>query len=164
MDRAFVEVGSKFGNWLVMRKSDRKRYWLCHCTCGVNKKVCDTNLTMGKSKGCRACNIKRMIENPHKLTHGHRRERTPTYISWRSMRARCLYEGATQYEYYGGRGITICERWDKFQNFLADMGERPEGTTLDREDTNGNYEKSNCSWSSRSKQMRNTRRASHYRI
>ena len=82
---------------------------------------------------------------------------TPTYKSWDSMKDRCLRAGHSSYKNYGGRGISVCERWMKFENFLSDMGLRPEGKTLDRIDNNGNYEPGNCRWSSATEQHRNTR-------
>jgi hypothetical protein len=78
---------------------------------------------------------------------------TPTYNSWRSMRHRCDNESNVGYAQYGGRGISYCERWALFENFLADMGERPEGKTLDRIDPDGNYEPSNCRWATVSEQI-----------
>lgn len=83
---------------------------------------------------------------------------TPTWNSWNNMRDRCLYPSSKDFHNYGGRGVTVCERWDSFANFLADMGERPPGLTLDRIDTNGNYEPGNCRWTTRLEQAR-TRRA-----
>ncbi len=74
----------------------------------------------------------------------HGLEGTPTYNSWRSMKQRCLNSNSPDYNHYGGRGIMICERWMVFENFLADMGERPKGMTLDREDNDGHYKPSNC--------------------
>ena len=91
--------------------------------------------------------------------HGHAQKRTGsrTYHSWRSMMMRCYYEKCDGYKYWGGRGITVCERWHDFANFLADMGEKPWGCSLDRINNNGNYEPSNCRWSSVSEQANNKR-------
>lgn len=84
---------------------------------------------------------------------------TRTYNSWRHMRERCHNEHCRQFRYYGGRGITICARWGSFENFLADMGERPEGTSLDRINNDGNYEPNNCRWATQTQQTKNSRRA-----
>ena len=89
---------------------------------------------------------------------------TPTMISWQGMIQRCYNENANKYDDYGGRGISVCDRWRVFRNFLEDMGPRPEGTTLDRIDPNGNYEKSNCRWASQATQNDNTRRIIHVRF
>lgn len=89
--------------------------------------------------------------------HGHSSagHRTPTYCSWQNMISRCNHGSAPSYPNYGGRGITVCERWRKFANFLADMGERPEGMTLDRVDNDGNYEPGNCRWADKATQAVN---------
>lgn len=88
-------------------------------------------------------------------THGHAcgRSPTPTYVSWAAMRARCTQPSHPKFALYGGRGISVCDRWQTFENFLADMGERPEGTTLDRHpNRDGNYEPGNCRWATDSEQ------------
>jgi hypothetical protein len=83
---------------------------------------------------------------------------TPTYRSWLHMKERCTNSRCHAYASYGGRGITVCERWSaSFENFLADMGKRPDGKTLDRIDNDGNYEPSNCRWATASEQRRNQR-------
>lgn len=83
---------------------------------------------------------------------------TPTHRSWLEMRRRCTNPHSEHWPDYGGRGIRFCERWESFENFLADMGERPDGMTLDRIDVNGHYEPGNCRWATSSVQQRNKRR------
>jgi len=83
---------------------------------------------------------------------------TPTYVSWKGMKQRCFYPRDKCFDIYGGRGITICDRWLVFSNFLEDMGVRPEGTTLDRIDSNGNYEPGNVRWATPTEQTANLSR------
>src|SRR5258706_4182571 len=94
------------------------------------------------------------------LLHGHakERERTRTYFAWQSMRKRCANPNAQYYANYGGRGIRVCKRWAKFENFLADMGTAPAGKSLDRINNNGNYSPKNCRWATPSQQARNAMR------
>lgn len=87
----------------------------------------------------------------------HGLTRTPTYQSWTTMRVRCRNPNCNVWHLYGGRGITICERWESFENFVADMGIRPPGTTLDRVDNDGNYEPGNCRWATARQQRANQR-------
>ena len=97
----------------------------------------------------------------HKI-HGHRSlngGKSPTYYSWSKMRERCLNPNHVHYDDYGGRGITVCKRWGSFPAFLADMGERPEGTSLDRIDVSRGYSPDNCRWATPEIQARNKRRA-----
>ena len=82
----------------------------------------------------------------------HGMSRTPTHNSWRQMKSRCLDPNSNGYKYWGGRGIKVCKRWLEFENFLQDMGVRPEGTTLDRINNDGNYEPKNCRWATKAEQ------------
>lgn len=93
--------------------------------------------------------------------HGHATEGTqsPTYLSWKNMRQRCLNPNHPRFADYGGRGIEIDPEWDRFTRFLEDVGERPEGMTLDRIDNDGNYEKDNMRWATPTEQNNNKRRA-----
>lgn len=95
------------------------------------------------------------------IRHGHTVDRTysPTYHSWQAMLARCRYPARDLRQKHIGRGITVCDRWRSFDLFLEDMGERPDGTTLDRTDNDGNYEPGNCRWSTPTEQARNRRNA-----
>lgn len=86
---------------------------------------------------------------------GVKRAQTPTYKSWAHMHQRCRNPKCRQYKWYGARGVRVCERWESFENFLADMGERPNGKTLDRIDGEGDYEPGNCRWATSSEQQRN---------
>lgn len=100
-----------------------------------------------------------------RVTHGHSRLTvgiSPTYSSWTMMRQRCNNPKTRGYERYGGRGITVCDRWaNSFENFLEDMGERPKGKTLDRIDSNKNYCKENCQWSTPKEQASHRRMATY---
>lgn len=99
--------------------------------------------------------------NTNRKTHG--KSHSPEYNTWIRMRQRVLNTGHPRYRDWGGRGITICARWDRFENFLADMGPRPSGMSLDRANNMGDYKPSNCRWSTRSEQALNRRAKSYGR-
>jgi hypothetical protein len=129
---------------------------LCTCDCGKEKVVKLANLMSGSTMTC-GCRIGTKIFRHGRASRDHK-ARPSAYSSWVSARERCFSPGSTHFPHYGGRGITMCDRWrSSFENFLADLGERPEGYTLERIDVNGNYEPSNCKWIPRGEQMDNLR-------
>lgn len=145
-------VGRRYGRWTVLSFSHKKPageiMWNCRCECGKERPVKAASLESGRSTSC-GCFHREQVSN-HGMTG------LPTFKSWESMKQRCLNPNATSHDRYGGRGITIHEAWiNSFDQFLADMGERPEGTTLDRIDPDGNYEPSNCRWAGLKTQQRN---------
>ena len=159
--------GLRFGLLTVLGRSDTvrlpggssQRMWRCVCDCGPEPRDCPThNLMSGNSKSC-GCVRKPAPTTTHGEGGYGEGKRTLEYNSWGSMKSRCNDANNPAYSRYGGRGITVCDRWrNSYEDFLADMGRRPTPQhSLDRINNNGNYEPGNCRWATQSEQCRNTR-------
>lgn len=149
-------TGLRYGRLVVLGrvgsyKNDFK--WRCLCDCGNTTVALGCNLVKGNTKSCGCLHLEAITH------HGGTKDSSLGYESWRMMRQRCLNPKYTQYKDYGGRGISICPEWDTFEKFTADMGPRPEGYTLERNNNDGNYELGNCRWATRQEQNKNKRPA-----
>lgn len=144
--------GNVFGYLTVIRQDGRNKWnqpmWLCRCQCGKERIVRGSSLRTGRSRSC-GC----LQANPE--------YKTAAYNSWDAMIQRCNNPKHPKYASYGARGIRVCERWLDFKVFLEDMGQKPNGLSLDRIDNDGHYEPGNCRWATR-KQQQNNRRNTVY--
>jgi hypothetical protein len=173
MKRLIINEGDIFGRLTVLNEEPIRRkpsgqvvrYFKLKCVCGNKVITYLETLTAGRTTSCGCYNKERIAETSKKLgetSNNGKRSYTPEYQSWRCMRERCLYPGNNRWQHYGGRGITICERWlnvkDGYKNFLEDMGRKPDPSySIDRIDVDGNYEPDNCRWADNKTQMKNRR-------
>jgi hypothetical protein len=155
-------TGHRVGRLAVLSRADDqvtagdKRYvrWLCRCDCGAEVKVMSGHLNEANTTSC-GCALRDILIDRN-AKHGG--TGTPEHEVWRGIKERCSDQKSAAFKDYGGRGITLCERWQDFQLFLADMGPRPSADhSIDREDVNGHYEPGNCRWATPTEQSRNRR-------
>lgn len=158
-------TGRKYGRLTAVRRAENDKHgnsqWECLCDCGAVAIVSSPSLATGNTKscGCLSKELAGIRARERSTTHGL--SNTRTYKVWAGMRKRCRNPNDIAYYYYGGRGIKVCERWMKFENFLADMGEVPEGMSIERLDVNGDYCPENCVWLPNSEQRKNVRNNVH---
>jgi hypothetical protein len=151
-------TGKIFGYWKVIHRGPNTKQgqaqWICVCSkCNCLKVVKGSHLREGRSTKCKNCHNKT-------FNRRHGQYNTATYAVWESMKQRCTNPSDDSFPNYGGRGISICERWkNDFINFWIDMGNKPETLSLERVDNEGNYCKENCRWATKSEQQQNTRRS-----
>lgn len=153
-------TGQTFGLWTVLGRglsdSRGRARWVCVCQCGTQKEsVQGAHLTGGKSTNCGCRRTEKAVAASKSATVKHGMYGTKTYWAWKAMWSRCTNEKNPSFQHYGARGIEVVPEWQSFENFYRDMGEAPQGLSLDRKDVNGPYCKDNCKWSSVKEQASN---------
>jgi hypothetical protein len=149
------QIGDRFGKLTLIESpksthKNNRKIWLCRCECGNETTVIENNLRRGIVNSCGCLRFT--------ATRKHGQHNKSIYIVWAAMKQRCLNPKDCNFHKYGARGIKVCDRWLAFENFFADMGERPSNEhSLDRIDNNGHYEPDNVRWATREEQQRNKR-------
>lgn len=157
MSKIHALAGKRFGKLTVIHTSGERRrgqiVWVCKCDCGIVKNIPSYSLTSGGVVSC-GCHG-RAILGINTTTHG--KSNSPEHRTWKGLRMRCNNPKNPKFPRYGGRGIKVCERWNEFENFMADMGVKPGPChSIHRINNDGNYEPSNCKWSEKVEQANNT--------
>jgi hypothetical protein len=148
-------TGQQFGRLTAKYRiiGGKYSFWFCECSCGQSGEFRQAHLESGSTKSCGCLN--REIVIARSRTHGMRK--SSIYRLWSGMKTRCENPKEKRWKDYGGRGIKVCHRWQRFEHFLEDMGQPPLGSSIERRNNNGDYCPANCKWATRSEQGRNKR-------
>lgn len=155
-------AGKRYGRILVLRRADNDKWqqttWLCRCDCGAEKIIKGNNLSRGQTQSCGCYKLEKISALNRTHGQGGVATKTAEYRIWANMVNRCTNPNNPAFKDYGGRGIMVCKRWRKFENFYADMGRRPSASlSVDRKKNGEGYSKGNCRWATRKEQTRNAR-------
>lgn len=157
-----MNIGDRFGRLTIIgsivTKNGKLSYSPVRCDCGKEWLARRTAIRSGRIRSCGCLGKELRLKINTKHGRSSRRQVDPAYTAWAGMIQRCYNPNAKAYQWYGARGITVCDAWRDFPTFLADMGERPPGLSLERNDNSRGYEPGNCRWATHHEQMRNTRR------
>ena len=149
-----IKEGDIFGRLTaIARLSGKRQFWLFQCSCGNKKSIYYFSVINGDTRSC-GC-LRKDVVSAKRTTHGM--SKTSVYDIWNGMLSRCYNPKNSSYHRYGKRGIEVCERWHKFEYFLADMGLQPKNHSIERKNNNGDYEPTNCEWIPQTRQALNRR-------